>query len=531
MSDLPLVPHLWRPSSPPTASPSSAPAAIRASSATASMRNLTDPNTATPARSTRSTPRPTRSGAALLPRHRRRARPGGAGRADHPGRIGAGRRRGVRPARHQGGGGDLRRLPRGRAGRRGPASRRWSRSPQRYGMRIMGPNGIGVIDTHTPLNTTFVTGMPPPGTSPSCRNRARCAAASSTGPSAAASASAACSAWATRPMSTRPMSCPSWPPTRPARSSPSTWRMSRAGRRSWMRCARRPAASRCWRSRPGAPPAARPPPPRTPARWPASTRRSAPPASRPASSRSRASRRCSTARWRWPTSRCRPATASPSSPTPAGRPRWPPMRSKAAGLRLARTSAETQAALRSFLHPDAQVAGPVDMLGGADETTTAARWTAVLADPAVDGVLAILVPQLLVNPVAVVEAFGAAAAAQAQPRQAGAGLSDGRSQPGGGLRGRARGADSRLHLPGGCRGGVRHLVAAGAVAMAESPHARAATADSRQQASQRARQTRGAERDPAGQAAGSARSMRSRRAAAGGLRHRHAGRGAGDQPA
>ena len=34
---------------------------------------------------------------------------------------------------------------------------------QRHGMRIMGPNGIGVMDTHTPLNTTFVKGMPPKG--------------------------------------------------------------------------------------------------------------------------------------------------------------------------------------------------------------------------------------------------------------------------------------------------------------------------------------------------------------------------------
>ena len=34
---------------------------------------------------------------------------------------------------------------------------------ERYGMRVMGPNGIGVIDTHTPLNTTFVKGVPPQG--------------------------------------------------------------------------------------------------------------------------------------------------------------------------------------------------------------------------------------------------------------------------------------------------------------------------------------------------------------------------------
>ena len=50
---------------------------------------------------------------------------------------------------------------------------------ERYGMRVMGPNGIGVIDTHTPLNTTFVKGAcRPKAISPSCRNRARCAAAS-----------------------------------------------------------------------------------------------------------------------------------------------------------------------------------------------------------------------------------------------------------------------------------------------------------------------------------------------------------------
>ena len=83
-----------------------------------------------------------------------------------------------------------------------------------------------------------------------------------------------------------------------------------------------------------------------------------------------------------------------------------------AGLRLARTGAEAQATLRSFLIPDAQVAGPVDLLGGADEHGYGKALAAVLADPACDGVLAVLVPQALVNAVAVVEAFGAAAAAQ-----------------------------------------------------------------------------------------------------------------------
>jgi len=33
----------------------------------------------------------------------------------------------------------------------------------RYGVRLIGPNCIGTIDTHTPLNTTFIVGMPEPG--------------------------------------------------------------------------------------------------------------------------------------------------------------------------------------------------------------------------------------------------------------------------------------------------------------------------------------------------------------------------------
>ena len=102
---------------------------------------------------------------------------------------------------------------------------------------------------------------------------------------------------------------------------------------------------------------------------------------------------------------------------PAGRPRWPPTRWKAPGSGLARTGAATQAALRSFLIPDAQVAGPVDLLGGADEHGYRQALEAVLADPECDGVLAVLVPQVLVNPVAVVQAFGAAAAAQVEPRK------------------------------------------------------------------------------------------------------------------
>lgn len=37
------------------------------------------------------------------------------------------------------------------------------RIAQKYGLRVIGPNCIGTIDAYTPLNTTFVVGMPRPG--------------------------------------------------------------------------------------------------------------------------------------------------------------------------------------------------------------------------------------------------------------------------------------------------------------------------------------------------------------------------------
>jgi acetyl coenzyme A synthetase (ADP forming)-like protein len=90
---------------------------------------------------------------------------------------------------------------------------------------------------------------------------------------------------------------------------------------------------------------------------------------------------------------------------------------EAAGLRLARVGPETQEMLRECVHREVQMLGPVDLLGGADEHHYRNAADAVLADPAVDGVLAILVPQVLVNPAAVVRALAAAAAAQIGPRK------------------------------------------------------------------------------------------------------------------
>jgi acetyl coenzyme A synthetase (ADP forming)-like protein len=89
----------------------------------------------------------------------------------------------------------------------------------------------------------------------------------------------------------------------------------------------------------------------------------------------------------------------------------------AAGLRLARVGMETAEELRRSVHRDVQVFGPVDLLGGADEHDYRKAVEAVLADPAVDGLLAILVPQVLVSPERVVLALAEAATRQAQPRK------------------------------------------------------------------------------------------------------------------
>lgn len=80
------------------------------------------------------------------------------------------------------------------------------------------------------------------------------------------------------------------------------------------------------------------------------------------------------------------------------------------GLQLARTSPQTQAQLRTFLPPNAQVAGPIDMLGNTDYDDYGRVLSAVFADPNVDGVLALLVPHLLVHPVQVVEEMARTAA-------------------------------------------------------------------------------------------------------------------------
>ncbi|MEW6093361.1 MAG: acetate--CoA ligase family protein [Chloroflexota bacterium] len=72
-----------------------------------------------------------------------------------------------------------------------------------------------------------------------------------------------------------------------------------------------------------------------------------------------------------------------------------------AGLTLAHTSPEIQSILRAFLNPQACVDGPVDMLGGAGESHYRRALEALLADPGNDGVLLILVPMVLIDPGAI----------------------------------------------------------------------------------------------------------------------------------
>jgi len=69
---------------------------------------------------------------------------------------------------------------------------------------------------------------------------------------------------------------------------------------------------------------------------------------------------------------------------------------EAQGLHLAALTDETRFCLRQFLQPHASVLNPVDMLGGADEHDYARALDAILQDPGVDAVLVVNVPQALV---------------------------------------------------------------------------------------------------------------------------------------
>jgi acetyltransferase len=69
-----------------------------------------------------------------------------------------------------------------------------------------------------------------------------------------------------------------------------------------------------------------------------------------------------------------------------------------AGLTLARTGAAAHQGLRPLLNPNAGLDGPVDMLGGAGEEQFCRALEILLADPENDGVLITLVPMVLIDP-------------------------------------------------------------------------------------------------------------------------------------
>ncbi len=80
------------------------------------------------------------------------------------------------------------------------------------------------------------------------------------------------------------------------------------------------------------------------------------------------------------------------------------------GFSIADLQNSTMQALREVLNPSAQVANPVDMLGGAEPQDYEQTMRFLVADPNVDVIVPILVPQALVNPIEVAEKISEVAA-------------------------------------------------------------------------------------------------------------------------
>jgi acetyl coenzyme A synthetase (ADP forming)-like protein len=87
-----------------------------------------------------------------------------------------------------------------------------------------------------------------------------------------------------------------------------------------------------------------------------------------------------------------------------------------AGLDLPELSGETRARLLELLSPEASVANPVDMLGGATADAYAEALPLLLADPHVDAVVALFVPTVTATADAVAAALERAAAAGADEK-------------------------------------------------------------------------------------------------------------------
>ncbi len=79
------------------------------------------------------------------------------------------------------------------------------------------------------------------------------------------------------------------------------------------------------------------------------------------------------------------------------------------GAELAELSVDTQTRLRSKLNPSAQVANPVDILGGAEPADYLWSLEQMMRDENVDVLAPVLVPQALVDPLGVAQAWAQAA--------------------------------------------------------------------------------------------------------------------------
>ncbi len=85
------------------------------------------------------------------------------------------------------------------------------------------------------------------------------------------------------------------------------------------------------------------------------------------------------------------------------------------GLHLTDLSDQTQAQLREVCPPGTMTGNPIDMLGGAEPEHYEAALDVLLAAPEVDGVLVTFVPQALTGPPEIAEAVGEAAAGARKP--------------------------------------------------------------------------------------------------------------------
>ncbi len=85
------------------------------------------------------------------------------------------------------------------------------------------------------------------------------------------------------------------------------------------------------------------------------------------------------------------------------------------GMRIAELSEETKTALRAILHEEASVQNPVDMLGHCTEDHYRQALPLLLRDPGVDAVLALYVPPVIHDPMVVARAIFSAAEGSEKP--------------------------------------------------------------------------------------------------------------------